>query len=172
MVFQGKEADFGRLGTLGCPFGPSPAVGWVLCPMEVLGGSLWVCLECWAEGGRLLLTRSFGKRLSPAPGAEPAPCGSPVAARGYATPGGAVGTLVGLEPSRCCHGSPSVAPRAPQTPARVRGSAGKGCTALNPFFLNSSVQRGRREGWGCFPGLEAVGKSILPVFLRPPSQQG
>lgn len=70
--------------------------------------------------------------------------------------GGAVGRFLGPDP-RWHLGTPNP-------------SAGR--EGLNGPESLSGVKRGGCEGWGCFPGLGGVAKSLLPPFLRSPSQQG
>lgn len=76
--FPREESGFWQAGYTGVPLWPQSLCGGrVLCPMEVLGGSLWVCR---AEGGRQAVVSyspiPLGSAFSRLSGAEPAPTGS------------------------------------------------------------------------------------------------
>lgn len=175
MVFQGKKVDFGRLGTLGCPFGPNPSVGAAFCArwkfLEGLYGSAGqrVGDRPWSPTHPFLWEAPFpdsaGRNLLPRDQltwGRSSNCCTWHSRRGTE---GLRGGWWSRIPSRYCHGSPSMAPGHPnpttgQGLARERGNS--------PESL-SGVQRERCEDWGCFPGLEAVGKSVLTSLPRPPS---
>lgn len=111
----------------------------VLCPMEVLGGLCGVVP--W--GSQRIFPDSAGRIWLP--GDQP---------RGRSCD---CSGAVGMETLTLLPWEPLSGTRAPQTPTHGR---------VNGPESFSRAQRGRCQGWGCFPGLQ-VGSPRLSCILHP-----